>query len=238
LKFRHALWLAVIVAAFVWGAVGAQAGTLPEIQQIEDEWAEVFYKLPSRQQVAPFKALLERVRIVKADHPEHAEPLIMEAIVLCALAASDWGFSSLSRLREARDLLVKSIDFDPNAMEATAFITLGNLYYRLPGWPISFGDNDLAVQYLEAAAKLYPDALDVNFFLGDYWLHEGEHEKALVYLSKAEKAPIRSSQRLSDEKLKEQLQAALEAARKRAESHADFFSSLLPDMGGQSQTSP
>lgn len=211
----------------------AAAQTPPEVQQIQDEWAEVFYKLPSRQQVAPFKALLERTRALRERYPDRAEPLVMEAIILCTLAASDWGFDSLSRLQDARELLIQSIDRNPRAMDGTAFITLGNLYFRLPGWPISYGDDELALHYLESAAKMFPDAIDVNFFLGDYWLHEGEYEKALSYLQKADKAPVRPGQRLSDEKLKEELQASLESARKRSGSHGDFFSSLLPSTMGE-----
>jgi len=211
----------------------AAAQTPPEVQQIQDEWAEVFYKLPSRQQVAPFKALLERTQALRERYPDRAEPLVMEAIILCTLAASDWGFDSLSRLQDARELLIQSIDRNPRAMEGTAFITLGNLYFRLPGWPISYGDDELALHYLESAAKMFPDAIDVNFFLGDYWLHEGEYEKALSYLQKADQAPVRPGQRLSDEKLKEELQASLEAARKRSGSHGDFFSSLLPSTLGE-----
>ena len=149
-------------------------------------------------------------------------------MILCTYAAADWGLSSLSRLRDARELLIRSIDLDPKAMDASAFITLGNLYYRLPGWPISYGDNRQALIYLEAAVRLFPNALDSNYFLGDYWLHDGNYAKALEFLEKAEKAPIRQTQRLSDEKIKQELAVALVAARKRENGHADFFSSLLP----------
>lgn len=232
MKFRG--YVLAAIAALMIGTATAQVP--PEVQQIEDEWAEVFYKLPSRQQVAPFKDLLVRTRALRDIYPQRAEPLVMEAIILCTLAASDWGFDSLSRLQDARELLIRSIDRDPRAMDGTAFITLGNLYFRLPGWPISYGDDELALHYLEAAEKMFPDAVDTNFFLGDYWLHEGDHDKAIAYLLKAEKAPVRPGQRLSDEKLKEELQVSLEAARRRGRSQGDFFSSLLPSTLGEHST--
>lgn len=213
-------------------STGAVAETTAEeaLQVLENEWAEAFYRLPARQQTEKFNALLPRIREFKARYPQRAEPLILEAVVLCTLAASDWGFSSLSRINEARALLIASIDFDPRAMHATAYITLGNLYHRLPGWPISFGDDKLALQYLEAAHRMFPDSLDSNYFLGDFWLHEDEYDKALPYLEKAELAPVRATQRLSDEKLKEELKVALTAARQRKSPHTDFFSDLLPDI--------
>jgi tetratricopeptide (TPR) repeat protein len=217
-----------MLAALVVSDVCAEPRVEEAIQALQDAWAEVFYRLPEDQQAERHEALLMRSKALKEEYPKRAEPLILEAIILCTYAAAEWGISSLTRVREARELLVKSIDLDPKAMEASAFITLGNLYYRLPGWPISYGDDDLARQYLEAAVKLYPDALDANYFLGDFWLHEGDYDKALAYLEKAGKAPIRASQRLSDSKIKEQLSVALNAARKRDDTHSDFFSDLLP----------
>jgi len=233
LSFRYVLAVAAMVAAFFANGVSAGPGLEQTIQMLEDEWAEVFYRLPEKQQVERYKSLLTRLQDLKKEYPARAEPLVLEAIILCTYAAADWGISSLTRTKEARALLVKSIDFDPKAMNASAFITLGNLYYRLPGWPISYGDKHLAREYLEAAVRLYPDALGANYFLGDFWLHEGDPDKALKYFEKADKAPIRPSQRLSDSKIKEQLAVALNAARQRVETHTDFFSSLLPSFRGK-----
>lgn len=222
----------ILPILLAWSLVAAHADDKPfdgALQQIQDEWAEAFYRQPDDRQAQVYQALLPRVRDLARKHPKRAEPLIVEAVILCTYAAADWGLSSLTRLNQARELLIRSIDLDPKAMDASAFITLGNLYYRLPGWPISYGDEAQALTYLEAAVRLYPSALDSNYFLGDYWLHEGKYEKAIGYLEKADKAPLRASQRLSDEKIKQELQAALAASRKRLAPHSDFFSSLLPD---------
>ena len=227
MKIRR-VFAAMLAVLVVVSGVGAEPRVEEAIQVLQDEWAEVFYRLPENQQTGRYESLLTRVKAVEQEYPARAEPLILEAIILCTYAAAEWGLDSLTRVRTARELLVKSIDLDPKAMEASAFITLGNLYYRLPGWPISYGDDDLARQYLEAAVKLYPNALDTNYFLGDFWLHEGDYDKALAYLEKANQAPTRASQRLSDSKIKEQLSVALNAARKRDDTHSDFFSDLLP----------
>jgi tetratricopeptide (TPR) repeat protein len=238
LRIRHVFAATLAVFLVIANGAGAETRMEEAIQVLQDEWAEAFYRLPEDQQVERYESLLTRVRAIEREHPDRAEPLILQAIILCTYAAAERGLGSLTQVRTARELLVKSIDLDPTAMEASAFITLGNLYYRLPGWPISYGDDDLARQYLEAAARLYPNALDSNYFLGDFWLQEGDYDKALSYLEKADQAPIRTTQHLSDSKIKEQLAVALNAARKRDGTHSDFFSDLLPSSFKQESGAP
>ncbi len=198
--------------------------------ELDEQWAEAFYNAPDDQKAARLEAVLTRARDFRNRHPQRAEPLILEAIILCSLAGADWGLDSLSRIQQARDLLIKAIDFDPRAMDAAAYITLGNLYFRLPGWPLSFGDERQARRYLESALVLFPDAIDSNYFMGDFLLDQGQYSEALPYLEKAQRAPIRPYQRVSDGKLKEQLPGLLRAARNQG-SGADLFSKLLPDLG-------
>ncbi len=227
MKLRNA-WLAVLCSFFLAATARGNPGFEETERSLNDQWSEIFYHSPANQQAGKFKALLSKIRAFRDSNPKRAEPLILEAITLCTLAAADWGISSLTRVNEARELLEKSIDLDPKAMEASAFITLGNLYFRLPGWPISFGDNDQARQYLAAAVRLYPNGLDSNYFLGEFLLSEGEFDRALPYLEKAEKAPIRPYQFLSDTRIKQEAHEALEAARKHENNLAGFFSRILP----------
>jgi tetratricopeptide (TPR) repeat protein len=173
------------------------------------------------------EAILPRVHALVERYPQEAEPLVMEALVLCTHAAAKPGLGALGQVKRARDLLVKSIGLDPMAMEGSAYVTLGNLYYRLPGWPISYGQDDQARQYLEAALKIYPEALDTNYFYGDYLIGQGEFSKALPYLEKADKAPVRPQFLLSDLKLKEGLKQKLLEARTQNTDGTDFFAKLL-----------
>jgi hypothetical protein len=39
---------------------------------------------------------------------------------------------------------MRAIQLDPNASEGAAFVTLGSLYYMVPGWPIAYGDTNKA----------------------------------------------------------------------------------------------
>jgi len=227
-KTTYALLVALCSFFLAWSITYAGPNADDLAKTLNDEWGVIFYTLPSEQQAERFKELLLRIREFKAKYPYRAEPLIIEAVTQCTLVAAEWSFSALSDIENAKDLLLKAIDIDPKAMEAAAYIALGNLYYRLPGWPISFGDEDLARQYLETAVKLYPHEVDTNYFLGDYWLGEGEYDKALLYLEKAEKAKVRPEHELSDRHTKAETLKALEAARKRENGRESFFADIVP----------
>lgn len=204
-----------------------------EARSLQAEWASVFYEAPRNQHASRYKALLAQVRELKNRHPERAEPLIVEAIILCTYSAAALGLDTLDMLEQARVLLERAITLDPPALDGAAYVTLGNLYRRLPGWPILYGDKELARDYFEAALKLYPDAIDTNYFLGDYLLDQGEFAKAIHYLEKASQAPIRPSLRVSDERLRDETRQALRDARLGSRSHGDFFSLFTPSFGKQ-----
>jgi tetratricopeptide (TPR) repeat protein len=203
---------------------------LAAVQPLKDEWAEVFYGLPAKQQRQQLEDFLIRARQLVQRYPQAAEPLLMEALVLCAQAGSDGGLGALSKVRDAREVLQRAIGLDPLAMEGSAYVMLGNLYYRLPGWPLSFGDDHLARQYLETALRHFPNELDTNYFYGDFLLDQGQFEQALIYLEKAENAPVRPDSRLSDLKLKQELKPALKDAREKNTARASFFSRFLSSL--------
>lgn len=214
--------------------IAIESGVQQQVLTLRDEWADIFYRLPADEQAEKFETLLPRVHALVERYPLEAEPLVLEAHVLCTFAAAEFGFGSLSKVARARDLLLKSIAIDPTAVHGSAYVTLGNLYYRLPRWPISYGDDDRARQYLETALKLFPDELDTNYFYGDFLMGQGEFRQAIPYLEKAEKAPIRGQSRLSDLKLKAELKYRLKAAQEHNDEGGDFFSRLLPNLEDES----
>lgn len=226
---QQVLVLSLCVLMFLQDAV-AETAAQQAVKGLNDEWSEVFFQLPVDQQGEKLKPMQPRAQMLIERYPDTAEPLVMKALVLCSLAAVEGGLGALSRVAEAKDLIIRSIRLDPFSMEGSAYIILGNLYYRLPGWPISFGDDELARVNLETAIRLYPAALDSNFYYGDFLLEQGEFGKALIYLERADKAPIRPESRLSDLKLKDELRQSLKDAREKNTDRSNFFSQLLTRM--------
>ena len=50
--------------------------------------------------------------------------------------------------------MLKAIEINPQAMDGSAYVTLGTLYYMAPKWPIGFGDEATAQKMLQTALKI------------------------------------------------------------------------------------
>ncbi len=178
--------LPMLYTVLLLAPVAAQAaGTLAdEVHALQLEWAKIKYQLPENRQEEAFAALAERAHAISAAHPGKAEPLIWEAIIKSTYAGAKGGLGALSLMKEARDLLLAAEKIDPKAMHGSIYTSLGSFYYMTPGWPIGFGDDDKALEYLKKALEIAPDDMDANFFMGDYWMEQKKYKKAAPYLKK------------------------------------------------------
>lgn len=233
---KHLPWMVLMALAFLTPrlfAATASAEALSSIQRVKDAWENAFYAIPPESQEAALEPLRVQSLQLIDQYPDFAEPFILGALVECSLAANASGFGALSHVRKARDLALKALAINPLAFEGSAYVILGNLYYRLPGWPLSFGDNRIARSYLETAVRLYPKGLDSNFFYGDFLLEESSPAAALPYLEKADEAPIRNDSRLSDMKLKEELRVSMKLARGDKVETQGFYNQFLNALGAR-----
>jgi tetratricopeptide (TPR) repeat protein len=116
-------------------------------------------------------------------------------------------------VKQAKKALEQALALDAEALEGSAYTSLGSLYYQVPGWPIGFGDDDKARELLQKALALNPDGIDPNFFLGDFLYRKGDYEAARQVLEKALKARPRPERPLADEGRRKEIQALLSAMR-------------------------
>jgi Flp pilus assembly protein TadD len=75
----------------------------------------------------------------------------------------------------------------------------------VPSWPISFGDNQKAKEYLTKGLELNPDGIDSNYFYGDYHYNAGDKSKAEKVLRKALQATPREGRAVADEGRKKEI---------------------------------
>lgn len=181
-----------------------------ELLGYQERWAEINYSLPKKQKEAEFEALAKQLQALVDQNPTRAEPLIWRGIVLSTWAGAKGGLGALGLVKEAKATFEKSLTLDPNALDGSAYTSLGSLYYQVPGWPIAFGDDDKARELLETAIKINPTGIDSNYFYADYWLGKGEYEKAQQYFTIALQAADRPQRPRADAGRRGEIRAKLE----------------------------
>ena len=196
-------------------ASNAYAGLSPELITVRADWAKIKYKMPEDQRVDALKDLAERAHAISQVHPDTAEPMIWEAIVLSTLAGEDSGLGALSQVKQAKKLLEQAEKIDPNSLNGSIYTSLGSLYYQVPGWPLGFGDDDKADEYLKKALAMNPDGIDSNFFYGDYLMHQGKYQEAIAAFDKALNAPARPDRPIADAGRKKEVYAAMAKAKQK-----------------------
>lgn len=198
------------------------------LQSIESEWASIYYSSAAQKSESSYSRLLEKTINLAKQYPSKAEPLILEAIIKASSADNQDAVTALNAIHEARDLLLKAIEINPGAMDGSAYVTLGTLYYMAPQWPIAFGDTTTAQKMLETALKINPNGMDSNYFYGDFLLSTNKLNEAEKYFSKAIATPLRPTQHFADSKLKEEAKKALKnTAERKLSNTKGLFAALF-----------
>lgn len=188
------------------------------ITSLESAWASVYYQNDEVRQKQTYPLLLEQSADLVKRYPAAAEPKIWLATIMATNAAFEPSLTALSTLEKAKGLLEEAIRLNPKALEGAAYVTLGTLYYMLPGWPVSFGDNERAEQLLKASLDINPDGIDANYFYADYLLQQDRSTEAEVFFQRAAQAPIRKQQVFADRQLQNEAKLALSYAQQRKSS--------------------
>ena len=159
------------------------------LHKIESEWAVAEHTYTADQRKAAFRSLLKQTEAITNEYPGKAKPLILQACIILTRAKIENSLAALSSVHEAKTLLEKAIAINPQADRGSAMVTLGILYYKVPGWPIAFGNNDKAKKMLQQALKINPKGMDSNYFYAEFLLTQDHPEKATAFLVKAVNAP-------------------------------------------------
>jgi tetratricopeptide (TPR) repeat protein len=189
---RRTALLALAASALIGISGTAAADEMTaRLEALGHAWAKVYYGMPESKQEPAYPALVDRAHAIALAYPARAEPLIWEAIILSCYAKAKGGWGALDIAKSARDVASAAAAIDDTALDAGAYTALGVLYYKVPGWPIGFGNDERAQEYLDKALAIAPDAVDVNYFYGDFMIAQGQKQKARPFLEKALRAPPR-----------------------------------------------
>ena len=170
-----------------------------ELSALQQAWAQVNYETPAGdQRNAAFEALEQRAEKFSHQNPARAESLIWEAIIESSYAGAKGGLGALSLCKEARGNLEAALKIDPTALNGSAYTSLGALYYKVPGFPVGFGNDDKAAELLQKALQINPNGIDSNFFYAEFLYEQGKYAEALQHLERASKAAPRPGREVAD----------------------------------------
>jgi len=194
-----ALWPLAIWAAPVDDAVA----------ELQRDWEVIRYQAPAAEREKRFESLSAKAHKVAETYPGRSEPLIWEGIIVSSWAGEKGGVGALSLVKQAKADYEQAIQIDAKALDGSAYNSLGVLYYKVPGWPLGFGDKAKAKEMLQKALALNPNGIDPNFFYAEYLVETKKTDEAVAYLEKALNAPARPGRQIADAGRRDEIRALL-----------------------------
>ncbi|MFK7893083.1 MAG: hypothetical protein AB8B63_19880 [Granulosicoccus sp.] len=182
---------------------------------IKHRWAEIRYAMDEKRAQQTALAELESfAQEVTEQFPDNAEALAWHGQVAATQGELAAGMSALKYATQARDLFEQSVAIDEAALEGTAHISLGALYYEVPGWPMGFGNKSKAHEHLTRALELFPDDIEANFYFAGYERKYGKRQSAIEWFERAlELSREQSDGSLSAEGRQREIKATLDGLR-------------------------
>jgi tetratricopeptide (TPR) repeat protein len=184
-----------------------------KIKEAQDLWANAKYVQSDKSdKIAKLEECAEFAKNLVSKYPQSAKPLIWQGI--CTASQCELlKLSALSRANSAKAIFEKALTINDKTLEGSAYTNLGVLYHRVPGWPIGFGNDELAEENFKRALEISPNNIDANYFYALFLIGEDRDEEAKSHLKIAAKAPSRNRP-LADAKRKEQIAETLKKLQK------------------------
>ena len=204
----------LLTALLAWGTC-AWAGMEDDVASVRQEWERIKYQTPAKEQEAAFEKLAKSSAKLMAQYPRQSEPAIWHGIVEASHAGAKGGLGALALAKSARKSFEDALSINPNALDGSAYTSLGSLYYQVPGWPIGFGDDKKALELLQKGLALNPNGIDPNYFHGDFLFRSGDYAGAEQALRRALQAPPREGRKVADDGRRKEIADLLEKIREK-----------------------
>ena len=179
------------------------------VTELQHDWEVIRYQTPAAEREKRFEALAAKAHQASASFPGRGEPLVWEGIIVSSWAGEKGGLGALSLAKQAKALYEQAIQIDGNVLDGSAYNSLGVLYYKVPGWPLGFGDKAKAGELLRKALTINPKGIDPNFFYAEYLVETRHADEAAPYLERALQAPPRPGRQIADTGRREEARALL-----------------------------
>ena len=145
-----------------WPLAGTAAPVDDAVTELQRDWEVIRYQTPAAEREKRFEALAGKAHQLSVTYPGRSEPLVWEGIVVSSWAGEKGGLGALSLVKQAKAIYEQAIQIDGKALDGSAYNSLGVLYYKVPGWPLGFGDKDKAKELLQKALALNPQEMCIR----------------------------------------------------------------------------
>jgi tetratricopeptide (TPR) repeat protein len=206
---RSGMALAILAAFMIVAKPsGVSAASNPalnaDILHLALEWEHIKFEVENADdQEKQMAALADRAAKVAQQYKNQPEATIWMGILISEQASmANENGSPIKALRlalKARDILEEVEKIDPVVLDAGAPTSLGVLYYRVPGFPLGFGDKVKARHFLQEATTNAPNGLDANYFYGDFLYQQKEYPGATKVLKHALALPAHPDRPIWDQ---------------------------------------
>ncbi len=156
----------------------AIASVEEDVSTLQKGWEKVKYQSPESAHEKGFESLIKEANQLVVQNPNRAEILIWQGIIESSYAGAKGGLGALGHVKNAKKTFEKALEINPMALDGSAYTSLGSLYYQVPGWPIGFGDDKKAAEYLKKGLSINPDGIDPNYFYADFLFRSGDYPGA------------------------------------------------------------
>ena len=187
------------------------------VKSLQKRWAEIQYQIDEDDRSKAFKTLDKEADNYLKRYSDSADLLIWSGIIKSSWAGAKGGLSALGLAKKAKKQLEKAIEIDAQALDGSAYTSLGVLYYQVPGWPLGFGDDKKAEKLLKQALAINPNGIDSNYFYGDFLYRDKKYKEAQAALRHALEAAPRKNRQLADQGRRHEIQSLLKRIDKKLE---------------------
>ncbi len=193
----------------------AHAGAEEAALDLQRDWEIVKYQAPASERISRFEALAAKAHRSTEQFPSSSPVLIWEAVIVSSWAEAKDDLGSLDLAKRAKALYEAALKIDASALGGGAYTGLAALHYKLPGWPLSFGDEDKARALLQQALAINPQGVDPNYYYGELLVETRRPQEAVAYLERVLQAPARPGREIGDAGRRDEARALLDKIRTR-----------------------
>ena len=205
-----ALAMAAVAGTGLLHPLVARAASVDDaVVELQHEWEVIKYQTANAEREKRYETLAAKAHQVSETYPGRSEALIWEGIITASWAGAKGGLGAISLAKKARAMYESAIKIDGNALDGSAYTSLAVLYYKVPGWPLGFGNKDKARELLQKGLALNPKGIDSNFFYGELLSETDQADEAIAYLERALQAAPRPGRQISDAGRRDEVRALM-----------------------------